>query len=166
VSLTVDFRPYNKAGAPLSQEGGWAGPRSERWEQTWLELKTRLADGTAVTASLVDRVAKKSKPKRKRTKVTEAFVTIATVSLRLDKRYGDAAAIAARLANTSPDAVWTVRSCRGQGRGLVAVLLTPRGRIVTNRGTSRTGMDDLGNADTLLRTLRWLYGGLLNRPAA
>ena len=48
----------------------------------------------------------------------------------------------------------------------MAVVLTASGRVVTNRGTSSTGMDDIGNADTLLRTLRWLYGGLLNRPAA
>jgi hypothetical protein len=167
VSLTVDFRPYDKAGPPAEKTGsGWSGPRSERYEQTWLELKTRLADGTAVTASLVDRVSKKMKPKRKRTKTTEAWITLATVSLRLDKRYGDAATVAARLANTSPDGAWKVRSCRGQGRSLVAVLVTPRGRVVTNRSTTSSGMDDIGNADTLLRTLRWLYGGLLNRPAA
>jgi hypothetical protein len=165
VSLTVDFRPYNNL-PPVEKSGGTFGARSERFAQTWLELRTRLADGTSVTATLMDRVSRKTKPKRKRTKVAESFVTVATVSLRLDKRYGDAAAAAARLADTSPDAAWKVRSCRGQGRGLAAVLLTPRGRRVQNRGLSTTGMDDIGNADTLLRTLRWLYGGLLNRPAA
>jgi hypothetical protein len=99
VSLMVDFRPYKDAAPPVASSGNRA-----RYEQTWLELTTTLADGTAVTASLMDRISRKEKQKHRGTKVKEGVVTMATVSLRLDKRYGDAAAIASRLANTSPDA--------------------------------------------------------------
>jgi hypothetical protein len=165
VALSVDFRPYQKT-APVEKTGGWTGPRASRYEQRWLELKSQLADGTSVSASITDSVSRKEKPKRKRTKVAERFSTTAVLVLRLDKRYGDAAAVASRLAGSTPDPAWTVKSCRGRGRVLKTVLTLPPGRRVQNRSTTESGMDGIANGDTLLRTLRWVYGGLTGRLAA
>jgi hypothetical protein len=165
VALEVDFRPYDKT-EPLEKSGGRFGPKAFRYEQRWLQLRANLADGTAVVATLTDRVSRKAKPKRKRTKVSERYVTLASLGLRLDKRYGDAGAVASRLAGTSPDPSWRVRFCRGRGRVLKATLSTPPGRRVRNRGTTESGMDAVGNADTLLRSLRWIYAGLAAPRAA
>jgi hypothetical protein len=165
VAIEVDFRPYDKT-EPLEKTGGRFGPKAFRYEQRWLQLRANLADGTALVVSLTDRVSRKEKPKRKRTKVSETFVTLAALSLRLDKRYGDASAAASRLAGTSPDPAWRVRFCRGRGRVLKATLATPAGRRVQNRGTTANGMDGIGNADTLLRSLRWIYAGLASPRAA
>lgn len=166
VAIEVDFRPYDKAGELLEKAGGRFGPKAFRYRQRWLQLRANLADGTALVATLSDRVSRKEKPKRKRRKVRESFVSIATLSLRLDKRYGDAGAAASRLAGTSPDPAWRLRFCRGRGRVLKATLATPAGRRVRDRTTTESGMDQIGSADTLLRSLRWIYAGLTTSRAA
>jgi hypothetical protein len=161
IGLTVDFRPYDKAGPPLEKvEPGWGKPKQYKYAQQWLELRANLADGCSVVAALSDKVSRKEKPKRKRTKVAETFATEASVSVRLARHYGSAEAVAARLSGTSPERTWTVRASQGRGRVVRVTVAVPPGRRVRNRGTTENGMDQLVSGDTLLRTLHWVYGAI------
>jgi len=167
LGLEVDFRPYNEAGTVLEQTGSRFGPKSVKYLQEWLVLRANLADGSSVVAVLSDKISRKEKPKRKRTKVAEAYVTRASVTVRLPKGR-DAQAAAARLQGTSPPGGCRALSLEGNGRVLSAVVAAPIGRKVTNRGTSETGMDQLASGDTVLQTLSWLYGAVAasSAPAA
>jgi hypothetical protein len=159
LGLEVDFRPYDKAGTVLEQSGSRFGPKSKKYEHDWLVLRANLADGSSVVATLSDKVSRKEKPKRKRTKVAETFATRVSVTLRLGKGR-DAQGVAARLQGTSPAGGCRTLSLTGNGRVLHAVVAAPVGRKVTNRGTSETGMDRLASGDTILQTLSWLYEGV------
>jgi hypothetical protein len=159
IGLEVDFRPYQEGGAVLESTGGRFGVQSAKYAQDWLIVRANLADGSSVVATLTDRVSRKEKPKRKRTKVAETFATRGTVTLRLGKRLGAAEAAAARLGGTTPRNGWSVLSLTGRGRMLSAVVAPPPGRKVQNRTTTESNMDQLVNGDTLLQTLSWLYEG-------
>jgi hypothetical protein len=155
IGLTLDLRPYDKAGPPVEED---KAARRRRWEQTWLELRANLADGCSVVALLRDEVSRKEKPKRKRTKVAERFATEATVKLHLARQYGDAEALVSRLQAAPQGHEWTVVSCRGRGRALWLTVAPPTGLRVSNRSTTVRGMDKLADGDTLLQALHWVYG--------
>ena len=156
----MDFRTYDKGGTVLEKTGGRSSARSAKYAHEWLVLRANLADGSSVVASLADKVSRKEKPKRKRTKVAETFVTRASVTLRLGKGRGSAEAVALRLRGTSPPGGCSVLSLEGRGRVLSAVVAAPVARRVVNRSTTESGMDRLASGDTLLQTLSWLYGGV------
>lgn len=160
LGLEVDFRTYDQGGTVLEKTGGRFGARSAKYAHEWLVLRANLADGSSVVATLADKVSRKEKPKRKRTKVRETFVTRTSVTLRLGKGRGSAEAVATRLRGTSPPGGSSVLSLEGRGRVLSAVVAAPIARRVVNRSTTETGMDRLATGDTLLQTLSWLYGGV------
>lgn len=166
LGLEVDFRPYVEGGVVVEQTGSRFGPRSAKYTHQWLVLRANLADGSSVVASLADKVSRKEKPKRKRTKVAETYVTRASVTVRLGKRHGTAEAVAQRLAGTTPAGPSSVVSLEGRGRVVHAVVAAPIGRKLVNRSTSESNMDQLATGDTLLQTLHWLYGGVAASPAA
>src|SRR5512145_514752 len=92
VQLMLDFRDYQKGGTSLpvdAAQGGFGGPKLYKYSHPWLELRTRLADGTAVMATFAERVTRREKPKRKRTKVTERFVGEVGLLVRLAKQHGE-----------------------------------------------------------------------------
>jgi hypothetical protein len=160
LGLEVDFRTYEQGGTVLEKTGGRFSARSAKYAHEWLELRANLADGSSVVATLMDKVSRKEKPKRKRTKVAETFVTRTSVTLRLGKGRGSAEAVALRLRGTQPPGGCRVLSLEGRGRVLSAVVAAPVARRVVNRSTTETGMDRLASGDTLLQTLSWLYGGV------
>lgn len=160
LGLEVDFRAYEQGGTVLEKTGGRFSARSAKYAHEWLVLRANLADGSSVVASLSDKVSRKEKPKRKRTKVAETFATRTSVTLRLGKGRGSAEAVVGRLRGTSPPGGCTVLSLEARGRLLSAVVRAPVGRRVTNRSTTETNMDRLASGDTLLQTLSWLYGGV------
>ena len=166
LGLEVDFRSYTDGGVVVEKTGTSSGPRSAKYSHEWLVLRANLADGSSVVATLADKVSRKEKPKRKRTKIAETFVTKASVTVRLGKRHGSAEAVAQRLAGTGPGGTSTVLSIEGRGRVLHAVVAAPVGRKQVNRGSSEYNMDQLVTGDTLLQTLHWLYGGMAASRAA
>ncbi|HEY6547244.1 MAG TPA: hypothetical protein VI589_05030 [Vicinamibacteria bacterium] len=166
LGLEVDFRTYDQGGTVVEKTGGRTGPRAAKYAHDWLVLRANLADGSSVVATLTDKVSRKEKPKRKRTKVAETFVTRASVTLRLGKHRGSAEAVAAHLRGTSPPGGCTVLSLEGSARVLSAVVAAPIARRVVNRSTTESGMDRLASGDTLLQTLSWLYGGVAARVHA
>jgi hypothetical protein len=156
LGLTLDLRPYTEAGPPVED----CGDARRRWEQTWLELRSNLADGCSVVALLRDEVSRKEKSKRKGTRVVERFASEATIRLRLARQYGEAEALVARLQSTPPVHGWSIRSCRGQGRALWLTVATPPGSRTTYRGSTGGDTSSLADGDTLLQALHWAYGAI------
>jgi len=156
LGLTLDLRPYTEAGPPVED----CGDARRRWEQTWLELRSNLADGCSVVALLRDEVSRKEKSKRKGTRVVERFASEATIRLRLARQYGEAEALVARLQSTPPVHGWSIRSCRGQGRALWLTVATPPGSRTTYRGSTGGDTSSLADGDTLLQALHWVYGAI------
>jgi hypothetical protein len=166
LGLEVDFRTYKDGGTVLEQQGSRFGAKAAKYSHEWLILRANLADGSSVVATLADKVSRKEKPKRKRTKVAETFATRASVTVRLGKRHGSAEAVAQRLTGTAPGGASSVLSLQGRGRVVHAVVAAPVAHRITNRGTSENNMDQLATGDTLLQTLHWLYGGVAASRAA
>jgi hypothetical protein len=143
IFVHVDFRNY--------QQG------VKRYQHGWLELRTALADGNGVALTIRDTIRRKEKPKRKYTKVTERIVSGVTVSLRLSRRYGDPAALVARLESLPLEAPFRLRQIAARGRSVRASFTTP---VATSVRGQRHGFEALASGDTLLQALRWLYGGI------
>lgn len=168
IQLLLDFREYHQAGtkrvdpaAPKAKAKAKPG-QPEKYLHKWLEVRTTLADGTAVDAAITDRVSRKSKPKRKYVKVKETFVSDVSLLLRLDKRYGPAEQVIPRLGH-HPDLSWcNERVKRGRGRRLFLAVRTPAARRSNGRGTSAAfqGVPRLGSGTTILAMLSWAYYGL------
>jgi hypothetical protein len=156
VAVRVDLRDYAKGGRLLSKQSR-GGVRVFRYEQSWLEWRTRLADGNALAMTITDRARRKEKRKHKSTKVTERIGSAATLVVRLDKRYGDAAALAARLERLPLQAPFRLRRVAARGRGVRISFVTP---VATSVKGARQGFEGLASGDTLLLALRWFYSGL------
>ena len=151
--LKVDFRDYQRA-----ELRGKTGDAAS-YHQTWLEAETTLADESRLRLSLTDDVRRKERRKRKYTKVRERLASEALFEVRPAGRYGDAAAIAARLQATPAPQGLSLSSATARGRWLRVVLETPPARRVTGRGGSATMTGALADADTLLRGLRFVWAG-------
>ncbi len=166
IQLLLDFREYNQAGTkrvdPNAPRAKAKSGQPEKYLHKWLEVRTTLADGTAVDAAITDRVSRKSKPKRKYTKVKETFVSDVSLLLRLDKRYGPAEQVIPRLGH-HPDLAWcNERVKRGRGRRLCLAVRTPAARRSNGRGSSAQfqGVPRLGSGKTILAMLSWAYYGI------
>ena len=110
-------------------------------------------------------MARREKPKRKRTKVTERFVGEVGLVLRLAKKHGDGQALLTRLSGQAPASGLAVASWSAKGRGVRMVLRTPMAQKVTNRTTTETGFDQI-TGDAVLHSLQWVFAGLAPvRPA-
>lgn len=166
IQLHLDFRPYRKGGTQTSKEGGVLGPRVEHYEQGWLDLRTRLADGNALSVSVKERVTRRTKPKRKYNKVTERISDLVVFLVRLDKRYGAAEPVVARLQTRGPSGQVVVKRAAARGRAMKVVLATPVAVAVSGRSNTRRGFETLATGDTLLQGLRWIYGGIGGAPKA
>ncbi|MCU0241194.1 MAG: hypothetical protein MUF51_02075 [Vicinamibacteria bacterium] len=160
VSLRLDFRGYQAGGQLLSKEGLTGGQKNLRYSHAWMELRTRLADGTFVRLAITDHVRRKEKPKRKYTKVNERTVCQASVVARLAKRYGDAAAIEARLKAAPPLPGLQLHALSAQNRAVRATFATPAAVSQSGRNSYQQGLDKMANGDTLLAALRYIYSGL------
>jgi hypothetical protein len=166
VSLRVDFRDAAVGGKPVTEPGA-TKPGANRWEHAWLDVTAPLADGNEVTVSVVSDVIRKSKRKRKYTKVRERIAETLDCTIRLDGRYGDPAAAAERLRARGAPEHLAVRRVVAVGDRLRVRLDTPDSITVTGRGgTTNLTPDTRVTADTLLGTLLWAYGGLAPEPSA
>ncbi len=164
IQLALDFRDYDKAGTKVTDpsQPEVKGVKIEKYQQKWLEVRTTLADGTQIDATITDRVSRKSKPKRKYTKVKETFVSDVTLGLRLDKRYGEAEPIAERLYRHPALAECQERARTGKGRNLYVALRTPAGiRVNARRSPSQfLDVERIGSGRTILNMLAWVYDGI------
>ena len=164
VQLEIDFREYTRGGTKVTDESQpkVKGVTIDKYQHKWLEVRTTLADGTQIDATITDRISRKSKPKRKYTKVKEAFVSDVTLGLRLDKRYGDAEAIAQRLYRHPALAECQERARTAKGRNLYVALRTPSGSRVNARRTPTQfyGVERIGSGRTILNMLAWVYDGI------
>lgn len=164
IQLEVDFRDYTKSGTKVEEpaQAKVKGVKSEKFQQKWLEVRTTLADGTQIDATITDRISRKSKPKRKYTKIKEAFVSDVTLGLRLDKRYGDAEAIVPRLYRSPALAECQERARTAKGRNLYVAMRTPVGIRVNARRTPSQfhDVERIGSGQTILDMLAWVYDGI------
>ena len=162
VRLRVDFRSYVDGGTKVSESGGRTGPTSSAYAHEWLRVRGALADGTVADLALSEDIKRKEKPKRKRNKVKERITGEVTVSLRLGRQYGDAAAAAERLRSVQPPPGCTVSGVKGAGRRLHASLRTNTYMKLSSRRVNREE-GKLPDADVLLQALRWTYRGISPR---
>lgn len=164
IQLEIDFREYTKSGTKVADpaQAKVKGVKVEKYQQKWLEVRTTLADGTQIDAAITDRISRKSKPKRKYVKVKEAFVSDVTLGLRLDKRYGDAEAIAPRLYRHPALAACQERARTAKGRNLYVALRTPGAARINSRRapTQFHGVERIGSGRTILDMLAWVYDGI------
>jgi len=163
VSLRVDFRDA-EAGGQAVQGVDPARLGAKRWEHAWFDVTAPLADGNEVSFSVVSDVIRKSKRKRKYTKVRERIAETLDCTIRLDERYGDPAAAAERLrAAGAPDGL-AVRRLTAAGPRLRVRLETADTITVTGRGSATHVTPDARvTGDTLLAALLWAYRGLAPR---
>lgn len=164
VQLALDLREYTKGGTKVTDpaQKKQKGVTVEKYQQQWLEVRTTLADGTQIDASITDRISRKSKPKRKYTKVKEAFVSDVTLGLRLDKRYGEAEPIAERMIRGAELDNCEERARTGKGRNLYVAVRTPSAVRVNSRSSPAQfhSVERLGSGRTVLALLSWVYDGI------
>jgi hypothetical protein len=153
VALTVDLRTF-KAGQRVRNA------RVTHYRHEWLTLTTRLADGNTITLAANDRVKQKAKRKRTRT-LAHSEVRIA---VRFAKRYRPIGPIADALRGHAPGVGSPGPFTPGADdrspaaeRRLEACYRTRRLEGLT---PSTTGWDGLATGDTLLATVRHVYGGV------
>jgi hypothetical protein len=76
-----------KFGRPTEQrtEGGWFGGKihHQEFQDPWMRLSGRLQDGSAFRLSIEQCVKRKSKPKRKYTKITDRLQDEVTLMVRV-----------------------------------------------------------------------------------
>ena len=164
IQLEIDFREYTKSGTKVTDpaQPKVKGVTIEKYQQKWLEVRTTLADGTQIDATITDRISRKSKPKRKYTKVKETFVSDVALALRLDKRYGEGEAIAERMIRGPELDNCEERARTGKGRNLYVAVRTPSGVRVNSRRspTQFHSVERLGSGRTVLALLSWVYDGI------
>ena len=150
VTLTVDLRRYVDAD-PQPRLATVA-----RYRHAWLTLTAPLADGNVVTLALTDHI----KRKRKRKRTVEVCFTRIRLAARLSKRYRPVDGVLARLSpRVAPPPLRVLRVGRLAGRAGSPRASDARLRAVFE--SPRVGdVGALPEADALLQTLGWLYGGL------
>ena len=80
LDMDLDFRAHHKL-PPKEKSGGAWGPKSYAYEHPWFELRVVLQDGTKAKLSAVTKAKRKTKPKRKYTKIKERCVDHFVVEL-------------------------------------------------------------------------------------
>lgn len=163
VSLRIDFRDPEQGGR--AAVGAAEKPGAKRWEHAWLDVTAPLADGNEVTFAVVADVVRKSKAKRKYTKVRERIAETVEGSIHVDGRYGDPAAAAERLRLSGAPPNLALRRVAATGPRLRFRLETPDTVTVNGRGTVQVTPDARVTADTLLGTLLWAYRALAPGPS-
>jgi hypothetical protein len=166
LAIDVDFRGYQKGGTLRSEPPKKlfnSKPREYDYSHPWLKIEGALADGTAYSFAVVDRVKRREKPKRKYTKVREA-IRSRVVFLLWPKgsRHPAAATMLVPALEEIPLPAPLIRKRLAFRAGrLQAVLELPQAIRVNAR---RSGVEPdpslLLGGDTLLGILMWGYAGL------
>lgn len=157
VAVKVDFRAHSKLKPARKESLGW-GQKSIAYVHPWLELHFVLRDGTSVSVQVTTHEKRKTKAKRKYTKIKgRAHETIA-----IQYRFPDKSEPPAAMYRSQ--ARQTVGNRQGQelirnGRKGIARLTGPRGTFLRGRyQTTNTtqGIDGSWLTKALVQTYRHL----------
>jgi len=170
VRLRLDFRSYLKAGRLVAKKGGFFSTvKQKKYVHPWFQLTGALVDGTRYQLSVTDVIGRKTRSKRKYTKVKERFRSQISLRVRVRPRYGAIEPVVATLESLAPPSPLRRLSVQGQGQMLTVRLLTPATNAVQGRYRS-TPVDPTRriSGDMLLGALLWTwdaFGRSLKRTA-
>ncbi|MGE0489801.1 MAG: hypothetical protein AB7S38_11390 [Vulcanimicrobiota bacterium] len=149
LDLVVDFRATDTSS--FLQTGD---VNTGSFSQPWLKLQGRFLDGTAFSIGIDQLIKKKTKYKRKGSKIKRKVAERLTVELKASPRaYPDLSTINNFLGN--PPARLRTATVKGAGPRLKAVFLTQQAMPYVEPATV-----GVSQADTLLEGLVFLYRGM------
>lgn len=163
LSVEVDFRDYTVAPKTGAAD---AGGKSS-YSLTWLVVTGALADGNRYRVAATEDVARKTKRKRKYTKVRDRIRASVEVQVRLKPTmYGAAAPIVETLRGLPPPAGLRAAEVIARDRVVRATLECAPALQLTGRGGTQTTQGTLLDGHTLLRAILWVYDGIVRGSAA
>lgn len=152
--LSLDLRPYESL-KPAGQSG-----EGRTFVQGWLALEGQLADGNKYRLSVVEKIRRKEKSKRKWTKVRESTRSQIRISLRLRPDYGPGEEIAPRLKKAAPPPPLVAGDVRALGRVITTTLALPPVQRANGRYAPLEGPQPHATSQHMLGALLWAYSGL------
>ena len=147
-----------------AQAGMSSGARSESREDKWFAWKSRLSDGSACGLAITASGKRKSKSKRKYTKINERLRDKITLSLRLPaQRYPHLELLEQNLqrAALQTRAGLTISGVQTRGSQVRVIAQSGEyGRLLGRGGATPFGEENRTDAAKLLELLASVYGGL------
>lgn len=162
VRLRIDFRGYRSGGEVVAKKGGlFSSVNASKYVQEWLRLTGALLDGTRYQLAVTDVVSRKTKSKRKYTKVKEQFRSRIVLSVRVRPRHGGIEPVVAALETDNPPVPLQRLAVGGRDQTLRVQLATPITRATKGRYRS-TPADPalLVSGDMILSALLWTWDGI------
>ena len=161
VGINLDFHGYHRS-KPVSKNLSW-GSGTRVFAKRWLHLSFCLLDGTAVAVHATSHVKRKSKAKRKYTKVKDRIVDEIDIYFKLGQgRQLEPDDAAARIRAAIPAATGlTIRAVSGKPRGAhVSLRTAPAMRFSGRGGWSQRDLTRLADGPKVVRALIGAYRGL------
>jgi len=168
ITLTLAHGPA-ATWAPATNvrtEGGWLGGKTHyaEHEDTWLRLGGRLQDGSLFRLSVTESLKRKSKPKRKYTKITDRSREKVALSLRVSPAfYPHLDRLQARLLpeRLLAGAGLTASQCLVSGPTVRVQAVTGLNtRQVLRYSQPQTGQENRINSAKLIGLLAFVFAGL------
>ena len=149
-------------------EGSWLTGKvtTSDFEDAWLRLGGRLADGSIFRLQVTQETKRKSKPKRKYTKISDRSREKIQLSLRVSQqRYPHLERLQSSLNPQLLANHVALQVCGFQSGGNVirlAARTLPYSSVKGRYGTAQNGQETKLNTGKVLGLLAYLYGGLSN----
>ena len=163
-SLQIDFRDPRREENLVEKTGGFfSSVKTYKYQNTWLEASGRLQDGNRLKVRGREIINRKTKAKRKYTKVKERSRERIDFLIRLDPGlYASAdSTLGTALRSKAVSGASITRAELGKGSVLRVSAMTGMATMTKGRyGTSRSGEENVVHADLLLKLFLTIYGEL------
>ncbi len=148
MKMDIDFRSFERVGLIHSDGGGWGSPSSSTYRHVWLTMHLALANGARVLVEVATNSKKKTKPKRKYTKIKQR--TSEKIRVMVTPPRGVDLTAAAKITHTKPRGLKLARS-RMKPRGAEFVFETNELLFTQGRyGGNVAGAGGLVTGNTVL----------------